>query len=75
MPRRKQTPVQQPTPAPIVLAPMLTMRDMQTLLHLSKPKIYELIEEGLPTLKIGGARRFDSAEVHAWIAQQKAKAS
>lgn len=57
---------------PVVLVPLLTMRDMETLLHLSKPKIYELMARGLPSLKIDGARRFEPAAVQAWLNEQRA---
>jgi excisionase family DNA binding protein len=69
MPKRTQVPkVQQP----IVIEPLLTMQDVQMILQLSKPKVYELMNaRGLPSLKIDGARRFERARVQAWIEQQR----
>ncbi len=73
MPRGKRVeqPGQQPAPAPVVLEPLLTMRDMEKFFHLSKPKIYELMAHGLPSLKIDGSRRFQPSAVQAWIELQK----
>lgn len=73
MPKRKQAgSAQQIAPAPTVLEPLLKMPDMMRILQLSKPKIYELIAQGLPSLKIDGARRFQPSAVKAWIEQQAA---
>ena len=71
MPRRKQMSVQQPVPQPVVLDPLLTVAEVQQIFRLSKPKIYELMAHGLPSLKIDGARRFEPAAVQAWIALQR----
>lgn len=69
MPRRKTQPPQAAIQAK-ELEPLLTMWDMEKLLQLSKPKIYELMARGLPSLKIDGARRFRPSAVQAWIEQQ-----
>ena len=54
------------------LEPLLTMIDVQRILQLSKPKVYELMHgRGLPSLKIDGARRFERAALQAWIEQQR----
>jgi excisionase family DNA binding protein len=69
MPKRTQIPKVQ---EPIVLEPLLTMSDVQRILQLSKPKVYELMNtRGLPSLKIDGARRFEQAKLQAWIEQQR----
>ncbi len=71
MPRHKQMLPPQPTPA-LMLEPLLTMVDVQRILQLSKPKVYELMNvRGLPSLKIDGARRFERAKLQAWIEQQR----
>ena len=50
---------------------MLTIVEVQRILQLSKPKVYELMHSrGLPSLKIDGARRFERAKFQAWIEQQ-----
>ena len=67
-------PVQQGLPVSPVkeLEPLLTMIDVQKILQLSKPKVYELMHgRGLPSLKIDGARRFERAALQAWIEQQR----
>lgn len=73
MPRRKQAP-----PLPAVssgprpeLEPLLTMADVERILQLSKPKIYELMHRGLPSFKIDGARRFERVQLLSWLEQQK----
>jgi predicted DNA-binding transcriptional regulator AlpA len=71
MPRgRRKLPDQQTVSMPVVLEPLLTMSDIEKVLQLSKPKIYELMAQGLPSLKIDGARRFQPSAVKAWIDQQ-----
>ncbi len=48
------------------------MMDVQRILQLSKPKVYELIHtRGLPSLKIDRLRRFERAKLQAWIEQQR----
>lgn len=69
MPKRAPA-SQSPQQAPVVLEPLLTMSDIEKVLQLSKPKIYELMAQGLPSLKIDGARRFQPSAVKAWIDQQ-----
>jgi excisionase family DNA binding protein len=71
MPRRK---TQRPPAAQPVgeLEPLLMVKDVQQILHLSKPAIYQLINErGLPSVKLNGARRFERSQLQAWIAQQR----
>ena len=40
------------------LQPLLTIADVCRMLSLSRPKIYDLISEGLPVLRFGRAVRF-----------------
>ena len=71
MPRRKtqRPPAAQPAGE---LEPLLLIEDVQQILHLSKPAIYQLINAcGLPSVKINGARRFERSQLQAWIAQQR----
>ena len=69
MPRRKQaTPPATPQPE---LEPLLTMADVERILQLSKPKIYELMHHGLPSFKIDGARRFERGKLLTWLEQQR----
>lgn len=68
MPKRAIAP--QTQPQAVVLEPLLTMSDIEKVLQLSKPKIYELMAQGLPSLKIDGARRFQPSAVKAWIDSQ-----
>ena len=54
------------------LEPLLTIEEVQRILQLSKPKVYELMNvRGLPSLKIDGARRFERARLQSWIQQQR----
>ena len=71
MARRKQP--QQPLPEPqnSEIEHLLTMGDVEKILKLRRPKVYELMHtHGLPSLKIDGARRFERAKLQAWIEQQ-----
>jgi excisionase family DNA binding protein len=72
MPRHKQPYQQQLLPLQVKeIEPLLTIVEVQKILQLSKPKIYELMNErGLPSFKIDGARRFEKAKLQAWIEQQ-----
>lgn len=71
MPRRKQVQPAQPALQAKELELLLTIADVQQILQLSKPKVYELMHgRGLPSLKIDGARRFERARLQAWIEQQ-----
>lgn len=69
MPRRKTQPPQVTTQAK-ELETLLTINDIVQVLRLSKPKIYELMAQGLPSLKIDGARRFRPSAVQEWIEKQ-----
>lgn len=69
MPRRKVVPLS--TAPKVELEPLLTIADVERILQLSKPKIYELMHRGLPSLKIDGARRFERMQLLIWLEQQK----
>lgn len=55
---------------PVVVQHLLTVDDACTILRLSRVKIYDLIKrDGLPTIKINGARRIHPGKLQAWIEQ------
>jgi excisionase family DNA binding protein len=54
------------------VAPLLTVGDVAAILRLSRVKVYDLINKnGLPTVKISGARRIQPAKLQSWIEQQQ----
>ena len=53
------------------LLPLLTMADVCTLLKLSRPMIYSLIDQGLPVIRFGRAIRFSSVSVQRWLARRE----
>ena len=54
----------------VALQKLLTVADVAIILGLSKVKIYDLIKkDGLPTLKINGARRIQPGKLQRWIEQ------
>ena len=58
-----------PTPVPLT-TPLLTVEDAAQLLKVSRSKLYELIHEGLPTVKIDGKRRILPTALAAWVQAQ-----
>lgn len=55
---------------PLVMQNLLTVDDACSILRLSRVKIYDLIKrDGLPTIKINGARRIQPGKLQAWIEQ------
>ena len=53
------------------LQPLLTIADVCGMLHLSRPKIYDLIAEGLPVMRFGKAVRFSPASLQRWLARRE----
>ena len=54
------------------LEKLLTVTDVAAILGLSKVKVYELLKQrpnGLPSVKIDGARRVQPRKLEAWIEQ------
>ena len=45
----------------------LTIRELSAILNVSRATIYRLINEGLPSVRIGHARRFPWSAVEAWV--------
>ena len=62
---QKETGVNEP------LQPLLTIADVCKMLHLSRPKIYDLIHEGLPVMRFGKAVRFSPASLQRWLARRE----
>jgi putative molybdopterin biosynthesis protein len=51
---------------------LLTVRDLQELLKLSRSQIYELARAGdLPCYKIGRSVRFDLDEIEEWLKSKR----
>jgi excisionase family DNA binding protein len=50
------------------LQPLLTIADVCKLLHLSRPMIYVLIDQGLPVMRFGKAVRFSPTSLQRWLA-------
>ena len=53
------------------LQPLLCMVDVCKLLKLSRPKIYDLMNEGLPVIRFGRALRFSPTSLQAWLKQRE----
>lgn len=51
---------------------LLKVEDVADILGVSKAKVYLLLRNGLPSVKIDGARRFQPGKVQAWIEQHSA---
>jgi excisionase family DNA binding protein len=58
-----------PIPVPLT-TPLLTVEDAAQLLKVSRSKLYELIQKGLPTVKIDGKRRILPTALAAWVQAQ-----
>jgi excisionase family DNA binding protein len=55
---------------PVAMQKLLTVADVASLLSVSKVTIYKLInKDGLPTLKLNGARRIHPGKLQSWIEQ------
>ncbi|MFH9610480.1 helix-turn-helix transcriptional regulator [Streptomyces sp. NPDC017448] len=64
------------TTLPAGLMPLLTMREMETYYGVSDWQILQWIKQGMPTAPFAGRqRRFDLAEVRAWMAGRDADSS
>jgi len=53
------------------LQPLLCMVDVCRMLKLSRPKIYDLMNEGLPVIRFGRALRFSPISLQAWLKQRE----
>ena len=54
---------------PKALEQLLTVSDVARILGLSKVKVYDLLKNGLTSVKIDGARRIQPAKLQTWIEQ------
>ena len=54
------------------LQKLLKVEEVADILGVSRVKIYLLLRNGLPSVKIDGARRFQPEKVQAWIEQHSA---
>ena len=71
---RSNTNRQQPlAPAPVPhVQKLLKVEEVADILGVSRVKVYLLLRNGLPSVKIDGARRFQPDKVQAWIEQHSA---
>jgi len=51
---------------------LLKVEEVADILGVSRVKVYLLLRNGLPSVKIDGARRFQPDKVQAWIEQHSA---
>ena len=57
----------------VVLQPLLCIPDVARILHLSRPKVYDLINfEGLPVMRFGRAVRVSPGALQRWIEKRTA---
>ena len=64
---------QPPQPASVSqIQKLLKVEEVADILGVSRVKVYLLLRNGLPSVKIDGARRFQPAKVQAWIEQHSA---
>lgn len=56
-------------------ARLVTARDVANHFGVSRATVYNLMARGLPSVKVGAARRFRLAEVDDWLAAQQATAA
>jgi len=57
----------------VPLQPLLCIPDVARILHLSRPKIYDLISyEGLPVMRFGRAVRVSPGALQRWIDERTA---
>jgi excisionase family DNA binding protein len=54
------------------ILPLLSIADVCSMLHLSRPKLHDLImHEGLPTIKFGRAVRISPTSLQRWLANRE----
>ena len=52
------------------LEPLLTIPDVSQLLKVSRRMVYHLIDQGLPTIKLGKSVRVHPGEFRRWLSRQ-----
>jgi len=63
-----------PSPSPLSaqateVRKLLKVAEVADILGVSKVKVYDLLKNGLPSVKIDGARRVQPDKLQAWIEQ------
>lgn len=53
------------------LQPLLSIDDVCRMLRLSRPKIYDLMREGLPVIRFGRAVRISPVSLQRWLAERE----
>jgi excisionase family DNA binding protein len=53
------------------LQSLLSIADLCRVLNLSRPKIYDLIREGLPIIRFGRAVRVSPLSLQRWLARRE----
>lgn len=53
----------------------LTVNQLSAKLNLSRATIYRLMDQGLPSVKVGNARRFPLSAVEVWLESQEVPTS
>lgn len=57
----------------VLLQPLLCIPDVARILHLSRPKVYELINvDGLPVMRFGRAVRVSPSALQRWLDERTA---
>lgn len=56
-------------------ARLVTARDVANHFGVSRATVYNLMARGLPSVKVGAARRFRLSEVDDWLAAQQPTAA
>lgn len=51
--------------------PMMSAQQLADYLNVTRATVYNLMKRGLPSVKVGRARRFRLADVEAWLDQQE----
>lgn len=54
------------------LPTLLTLDELRERLKVSRATVFRLKKKGLPVVKVGGALRFDPAQVERWLREQNA---
>lgn len=52
---------------------LLTVKEMAVFLKVSERTVYNLVEKGMPMLKIGHQNRFKASDVMKWNEEQRKK--
>jgi excisionase family DNA binding protein len=53
------------------LQSLLSIADLCRVLNLSRPKIYDLVREGLPIIRFGRAVRVSPLSLQRWLARRE----